>query len=116
MDVGALTIDSTTEEVKENDPNLRLDEKIVSEGGRCGMVTLFLGLLKYVVLKYNIHPTQINKDNVGRGTEFYESCDQVWRVYNGEDNDNTHILVLRLEGIPEHAEYDPLYGEMEIRR
>ena len=114
LDIGSLTVDTTTEEIEKNDPLLKLTQKIVSEGGRCGMVTLLLGLLRHIVNKFGIPVTSLSSTSVGRGSKFNDRCEQLWRTWDGQDDDEEYKLTLKLQHDPQHPNYNHRLGEMTV--
>lgn len=114
LDIGSLTVDTTTEEVFKNDPKVELREKIVSEGGRCGTVTLHLQLLEFIRAKFDLVETDLPQTLVGRGTAFHNECEKILRAFTGNEDDTASTLRLKLPDSIEHEDYDPTYEEITL--
>jgi len=106
LDIGSLTVDTTTERIVENDPALQLKEEIVSAGGRCGTIALHLGILKAVVEKFNVPVSALSPQLVGRGTDFFNDCEDVLSAFGNGEYDDDIRLRLTLNSETEMADYD----------
>ncbi|KAK5077778.1 mtDNA inheritance, partitioning of the mitochondrial organelle [Exophiala xenobiotica] len=106
LDIGSLTIDTTTERVIKNDPTLQLKEEIVSAGGRCGTIALHLGILKAVIEKFDIPVSALSPQLVGRGTEFFDNCETILSSFGSSEYDDDLRLRLTLDPETEFLDYD----------
>lgn len=115
LDIGSLTVDTTTEEIVSNDPRVQLSEKIVSEGGRCGTVTFHLHLLEFIQKKFGLSAEDLPQSLVGRGTPFHDECEAVMRTFVGNIADGATNLSLRLPDAVTHEDYDSAFGEITLQ-
>lgn len=106
LDIGSLTVDTTTERVMKNDPTLQLKEEIVSAGGRCGTIALHLGILKAVMEKFDIPVSALSPQLVGRGTEFFDDCESILSSFGSSEYDDDLRLRLTLDPETEISDYD----------
>lgn len=114
LDIGSLTVDTTTEEVVSNDPRVRLSEKIVSEGGRCGTVALHTHLLQCIQNKFGVTASDLPPALVGRATHFHNECEKVLRMFTGNGADAATTLPLKLPVGVVHEDYDADFHEITL--
>lgn len=108
-------MDTTTEEVASNDPRVQLNEKLVPEGGRCGIVTLHLHLLECILNKFGIAASDLPPTLVARGTSFHDECERVLRTYNGDESGTESNLLIKLPDSVMHDDYDRDFHEITLR-
>lgn len=101
-----MTVDTTTEEVIDNDPTLSLSERLRSEGGRCGTVTLHLLLLRAIAAKFGIAEHYFTPELVGRGSNFHDDCETELENFGGEDVGEPCTFRLTLDEEIDHDDYD----------
>lgn len=115
LDIGSLTVDTTTERVMKNDPTLQLKEEIVSAGGRCGTIALHLGMLRAVIEKFNIPVSALSPQSVGRGTDFFDDCEVILSMFRSSADDDDIRLRLPLGLETEMSDYDEQTKEVTLQ-
>lgn len=101
-----MTVDTTTEEIVDNDPTLSLSERLRSEGGRCGTVTLHLLLLRAIAVKFGFSEDYYTPQLVGRGSNFHDDCETELEAFGSAGAGDECTVRLALDPAPDHDDYD----------
>lgn len=115
-DIGGLTCDIATVRIKSNDPRLRLEEKFISVGGRCGTVAMYCRVYEKFADKFGAAFTDLPDLLLDRRSVFFEAYERVVCTFDGEDLHRKHRLPLTLHSNTEHPDYKPDTKEVIISR
>lgn len=107
-----MTVDATTLTILQNDPSLKLSEACVSQGGRCGTVTLQCQILDILAKKLGVTFTSLPESSTRRGTSFQLDLEDSLERFTDTQLDSISRLRLQLPEGFEHDDYDAESGEI----
>lgn len=97
LDIGGLTIDSATFHLKAGDPHLKLDQVCVSEGGKCGGITIFCRFYELCTQWLGVAFTDLSPNQIGAGSEFLKDFENEIRRFDGKNLDKKLRLTLAMD-------------------
>ena len=97
LDIGGLTQDSATFFIKAGDPHLKLDQVCVSEGGKCGGVTIFCRFYTLCTKWFGTTFTDLPQNQIGAGSKFDKDFESEIRRFDGKNLNKYARIPLALD-------------------
>lgn len=114
IDIGALTVDLTTVRIESNDPKLKLTEATIANGGKCGTAAIHCRLMELLAEKFGHAFSDVEKEVVERGSEFYRDCEEHLKLFDGTNLDKKLRVNLELAEPIRHNDYNTRTGTITI--